>query len=126
MGRYLEEPGTAAATPREAWELVAKRRLQEAEKIRGHFSTSSFELREANWPERRVKNYRDYAFRRLGRFDYTPADCARFNDAVRPGSHACRSRNSSPPAAVTSASTNCIRATSVRGFGVEPRRIVRR
>ncbi|HUA68473.1 MAG TPA: M3 family oligoendopeptidase, partial [Candidatus Saccharimonadales bacterium] len=28
------------------------------------------------------KNYRDYAFRRLGRFDYQPEDCEKFHDAV--------------------------------------------
>jgi oligoendopeptidase F len=28
-------------------------------------------------------NYRDYKFRELGRFDYTPQDCFRFHDAVR-------------------------------------------
>jgi oligoendopeptidase F len=28
------------------------------------------------------ENYRDFAFRRLGRFDYTPDDCAQFHDAV--------------------------------------------
>ena len=27
-------------------------------------------------------NYRDYAFRKLGRFDYTPADCVAFHQAV--------------------------------------------
>ena len=27
-------------------------------------------------------NYRDYAFRRLGRFDYAPDDCLRFHEAV--------------------------------------------
>jgi len=27
-------------------------------------------------------NYRDYMFRRMHRFDYTPEDCARFHDAV--------------------------------------------
>jgi oligoendopeptidase F len=27
-------------------------------------------------------NYRDYAFRKLGRFDYTPADCEKFHDAT--------------------------------------------
>ena len=28
------------------------------------------------------ENYRDYAFRQLGRFDYTPEDCVQFHDAV--------------------------------------------
>jgi oligoendopeptidase F len=79
MGRYLEEPDRALR--QEAWELVAKRRLQEAEKFDEIFDRL-IELRERIGRNAGFKNYRDYAFRRLGRFDYTPEDCARFNDAV--------------------------------------------
>jgi oligoendopeptidase F len=79
MGPYLEEPDRALR--QEAWELVAKRRLQEAEKFEDIFDRL-IELRERIARNAGFKNYRDYAFRRLGRFDYTPADCARFNDAV--------------------------------------------
>jgi oligoendopeptidase F len=82
MGRYLEEPDRALR--QEAWELVAKRRLQEAEKFEDIFDRL-IELRERIGRNAGFKNYRDYAFRRLGRFDYTPADCARFNDAVARG-----------------------------------------
>ena len=79
MGRYLEEPDRALR--QEAWELVAKRRLQEAEKFEDIFD-QLIELRERIARNAGFKNYRDYAFRRLGRFDYTPEDCARFHDAV--------------------------------------------
>jgi oligoendopeptidase F len=79
MGRYLEEPDRALR--QEAWELVAKRRLQEVEKFEDIFDRL-IELRERIARNAGFKNYRDYAFRRLGRFDYTPADCVRFNDAV--------------------------------------------
>jgi oligoendopeptidase F len=79
MGRYLEEP--ARALRQEAWELVAKRRLQEAEKFEDIFDRL-IELRERIGRNAGFKNYRDYAFRRLGRFDYTPEDCAHFHDAV--------------------------------------------
>ena len=79
MGRYLEEPDRALR--QEAWELVAKRRLQEAEKFEDIFDRL-IELRERIGRNAGFKNYRDYAFRRLGRFDYTPEDCARFHDAV--------------------------------------------
>ncbi len=79
MGRYLEEPDRALR--QEAWELVAKRRLQEVEKFDDIFDRL-IELRERIARNAGFKNYRDYAFRRLGRFDYTPADCVRFNDAV--------------------------------------------
>ncbi|MFZ0828145.1 MAG: M3 family oligoendopeptidase [Verrucomicrobiia bacterium] len=79
MGRYLEEPDRALR--QEAWELVAKRRLQEAEKFEDIFD-QLIELRERVARNAGFNNYRDYAFRRLGRFDYTPEDCARFHDAV--------------------------------------------
>jgi oligoendopeptidase F len=79
MGRYLEEPDRALR--QEAWELVAKRRLQEVEKFEDIFD-QLIELRERIGRNAGFKNYRDYAFRRLGRFDYTPEDCAHFHDAV--------------------------------------------
>jgi oligoendopeptidase F len=79
MGRYLEEPDRALR--QEACALVAKRRLQEAEKFDDIFD-QLIDLRERIARNAGFKNYRDYAFRRLGRFDYTPEDCARFNDAV--------------------------------------------
>jgi oligoendopeptidase F len=79
MGRYLEEPDRALR--QEVWELVAKRRLQEAEKFEDIFDRL-IDLRERIGRNAGFKNYRDYAFRRLGRFDYTPEDCVRFNDAV--------------------------------------------
>ena len=79
MGRYLEEPDRALR--QEAWELVAKRRLQEAEKFEDIFD-QLIELRQQVARNAGFKNYRDYAFRRLGRFDYTPQDCTHFHDAV--------------------------------------------
>jgi oligoendopeptidase F len=79
MGRYLEEPDRALR--QEAWELVAKRRLQEVEKFEEIFD-QLIELREQIARNAGFDNYRDYAFRRLGRFDYTPEDCTRFHDAV--------------------------------------------
>jgi len=79
MGRFLEEPDRALR--REAWELVAKRRLEEAEKFEEIFD-ELVRLREQIARNTGFENYRAYAFRRLGRFDYTPADCERFHEAV--------------------------------------------
>ena len=79
MGRYLEEPDRALR--QEAWELVAKRRLQEADKFDDIFD-EQIKLRAQIAKNAGFENYRDYAFRRLGRFDYTPDDCAKFHDAV--------------------------------------------
>jgi len=79
MGRYLEEPDRALR--QEAWELVARRRLQEVDNFDEIFD-QLIELREQTARNAGFKNYRDYAFRRLGRFDYTSEDCTRFHDAV--------------------------------------------
>jgi oligoendopeptidase F len=79
MGRYAEEPDRALR--REAWELVAKRRLQEADKFDGILD-AMLKLRTKIAKNAGFDNYRDYAFRRLGRFDYTPKDCEKFHDAV--------------------------------------------
>jgi oligoendopeptidase F len=79
MGRYLEEPDRALR--QEAWELVAKRRLQESEKFDGIFD-ELIKLRQQIAANAGFKNYRDYAFRKMGRFDYTPDDCSKFHDAV--------------------------------------------
>ncbi|MGP8218996.1 MAG: M3 family oligoendopeptidase, partial [Limisphaerales bacterium] len=79
MGRYLEEPDRALR--QEAWELVARRRLQEVDNLDELFDRL-IELREQTARNAGFKNYHDYAFRRLGRFDYTPEDCTRFHDAV--------------------------------------------
>ena len=51
MGRYLEEPDRALR--QEAWELVANRRLQEAEKFEDIFDATG-EAAAANREERRV------------------------------------------------------------------------
>ena len=79
MGRYLEEPDRALR--QESWELVAKRRLQEADKFDDIFD-EQIKLRRQIAGNAGFENYRDYSFRKLGRFDYTPDDCAKFRDAV--------------------------------------------
>ena len=79
MGRYLEEPDRGLR--QEAWELVAQRRLQDAEKCEEIFE-ELIQLRTRIAKNAGCENYRDYAFRQKGRFDYTPRDCEQFHDAV--------------------------------------------
>jgi oligoendopeptidase F len=79
MGKFLEEPDRALR--QEAWELVAKRRLQERDQFEEQFD-QLVKLREQIAANAGFKNYRDYAFRAKGRFDYTPEDCTDFHDAV--------------------------------------------
>lgn len=79
MGRYFEEPDRALRE--EAWMLVAKRRLQEAEKFEEYFE-GLMNLRERIAKNAGFKNYLEYAFRARGRFDYTSEDCLRFHEAI--------------------------------------------
>lgn len=79
MGRYLEEPDRILR--QEAWELISKRRLQEVEKFDAFFD-QLLKLREQIARNAGFNNYRDYAFRARGRFDYTPADCMKFHSAI--------------------------------------------
>src|ERR1039457_2734349 len=79
MGRYLEEPNRALR--QEAWELVAKRRLQDADKCEEIFD-ELIRLRTQIAKNAGFENYRDYAHRQKCRFDYTPADCVKFHDAI--------------------------------------------
>jgi oligoendopeptidase F len=79
MGCYLEEPDRPLR--QEAWELITNRRLQEAGKFEEIFD-QLVKLRQQVAHNAGFANYRDYAFRKMGRFDYTPADCEAFHQAV--------------------------------------------
>ena len=108
MGRYLEEPDRALR--QEAWELVANRRLQEAEKFEEIFD-QLVKLREQIARNAGFANYRDYAFRKLGRFDYTPEDCEKFHAGRRGGDHARAARAAGRAASGSSASRRCAPGT---------------
>lgn len=79
MGRHLEDPDRALR--QEAWELVAKRRLQVADQIEQIFE-QLLALREKIAANAGFRNYLEYAFRARGRFDYTPEDCRKFHEAI--------------------------------------------
>jgi oligoendopeptidase F len=79
MARYFEEPDRALR--QEAWELVAGRRLREADKFDAQFE-QLLALREKIAANAGFPNYLEYAFRARGRFDYTPEDCVRFHEAI--------------------------------------------
>jgi len=85
MGRYLES--TDRAQREQAWRLVAERRLKEKDAFEGIFETM-LPLREKIARNAGFGNYRDYAFRRKERFDYSPKDCQAFHEsaekAIRP------------------------------------------
>lgn len=79
MGRYLEEPDRALR--QEAWQVVAQRRLAERETFETQFD-ELLRLRHQIARNAGFENYRDYAFKARGRFDYTPADCEAFHRAI--------------------------------------------
>jgi len=79
MGRYQEEPDRPLRE--EAWRLVATRRLQEANRFE-QILNQLLVLRGRIAANAGHANYRDYAFRMRGRFDYTAVDCERFHDGI--------------------------------------------
>lgn len=79
MARFLEDPDRA--TRRQAWEAVVRRRLQDREALEDLFDALT-EVRQAVAQNAGFPDYRAYAFRALGRWDYTPEDCMAFHRAV--------------------------------------------
>jgi oligoendopeptidase F len=79
MGRYLEEPDRVLRE--EAWSLVTERRLQERDAIDAIYD-ELVHLRDEMARHADCASYVDYAFRMYRRFDYAPADCERFHEAV--------------------------------------------
>lgn len=61
---------------------VAERRLQDKEQLNELFD-KLLKLRHQMALNAGFENYRDYKFRELGRFDYTPEDCFKFHEAVK-------------------------------------------
>lgn len=79
MAPYLEEPDRALRE--EVWRLVSQRRLKESASFEDTFD-QLVQLREKIAGNAGFANYRDYAFRARGRFDYTPQDCLTFHESV--------------------------------------------
>lgn len=79
MARFLEEPDRA--TRQEAWEAVVRRRLEDKEVLEDLFDRL-VALRHRMAQHAGFPDYRAYAFRSLGRWDYTPEDCLAFHAAV--------------------------------------------
>jgi oligoendopeptidase F len=79
MGRFFEEPDRALR--QEAWTLVAKRRLEDVEKCE-EIMDELIKLRHQIAKNAGFNNYLEFIFRQKSRFDYTPADCLKFHDAI--------------------------------------------
>ncbi|QEH37499.1 Peptidase family M3 [Aquisphaera giovannonii] len=79
MSPYLEQ--TDRAVRQETWELCAARRLKDKDALDDLFD-QMLALRGEVAREAGFDSYVDYAYRDRDRFDYGPADAARFQDAV--------------------------------------------
>ena len=79
MSRLQEE--TDRALRQEAWELVARRRLQERDAFDTQFD-QLWQLRRQMAKNAGFDDYLAYIFRVRRRFDYTVADCQQFHAAV--------------------------------------------
>lgn len=78
--RFLQSPDRELRET--IFSKIAARRLQDKEELTNLFN-KLLEKRQQVAVNAGFDNYRDYKFRELGRFDYTPADCFAFHDAVR-------------------------------------------
>ena len=79
MGKYLEEQDRMKRE--EAWRLAQGRRIRDRERI-DEIYEKMLVLRGQIAHNAGFENFRDYSFPNRERFDYTPADCLRFHDAV--------------------------------------------
>ncbi|MDO1447595.1 M3 family oligoendopeptidase [Rhodocytophaga aerolata] len=72
---------TNRAAREEAYKKIAERRYQDKDKLDELFN-KLIQLRHQQATNADFKNFRDYMFAALGRFDYTPEDCFAFHTAV--------------------------------------------
>ena len=79
MAVYLQE--TDRDVRERAWRGIAARRLQDADKIDGIYD-QLIALRQKMAKNAGFDDFVGYTFHAMHRFDYTPADCMAFHDAV--------------------------------------------
>lgn len=65
----------------EVYRKITERRLKDKEDLDDLF-TKLIQLRHQVAVNAGFKNFRDYMFKSLGRFDYTPEDCFKFHEAI--------------------------------------------
>ncbi len=79
LGRYLEEPERRVRE--EAYRLGADRFLRDAKALDDLYD-EMVKLRDTMARNADCRDYREFAFRAMERFDYTPEDCLAFHDAI--------------------------------------------
>lgn len=76
---FLQDPNRKIRE--DVWTLMHERRMQDRQKLDDLF-TEMVQKRHQLALNAGFRNYRDYMFRALGRFDYTPEDCFQFHEAI--------------------------------------------
>lgn len=79
MNKYLKDPDRAIRE--KAWILVQKRRLQHKEKL-DEIMDKLIKIRDKKAKNANCKDFREYMFKKLERFSYTPEDCLNFHNSV--------------------------------------------
>jgi oligoendopeptidase F len=79
LARFTEE--TDRGTRQEAWEAATSRRLADRDAIDAIFDRL-LPLRQKIARNAEMIDYREYSWKALKRFDYAPADCVAFADAI--------------------------------------------
>jgi oligoendopeptidase F len=79
MARYQQEPDRPIR--HQAWELVARRRLADRDVLEGIFD-EMIRLRTRIAANAGFGSFRDYQFKAYERFDYGPAECLAFHEAI--------------------------------------------
>lgn len=79
LARYQEEPDRKVRE--ETWRLAADRFLQDARQL-DELYVKMVALRHQIARNADCRDFREYAFLALERFDYTPADCLAFHEAI--------------------------------------------
>ena len=67
---------------KKAYDLIQNRRFQDREKLDELFNTL-VQKRQTVAENAGFKNFRDYKFKAMGRFDYDVADCKKFHESVK-------------------------------------------
>jgi len=79
LARYQEEPDRTVRE--ETWRLGAERFLQDSAKL-DELYVKMVGLRHQIARNAGCQDFREYSFRAMERFDYTPVDCLAFHDAI--------------------------------------------
>lgn len=78
--KFLQQPDRELRES--VFRKIAERRMQDKDQLNDLYN-KLIRLRTDIAHNAGFSNYRDYKFRELGRFDYTPEDCFAFHEAVR-------------------------------------------